>query len=403
MKKMNVNPTDIRGYFETLLIAGIFALNSTGALFAYEWKKTETEGLRLSLGQKTGNPESADSGMRWSAFRIDEISKMHLSLIDVEDFMNNKLASNLRDPLWKNSSGKLSTLKYSLSELWSQLAHDDNVVAVVPVGYLESGGVPQIAGMLRIGGHERNPLMHAPTLTSIFCIDNKARRERVNANRLKKGEQPITHQWTYTFPVQYNSHFNYKYVKDFSGVAFNLEGPTPINQRIDFKACEDMVQVGPRIIEPRKRKGKNGLRDRRSDEIEKNDEIWKISVPRTILAFDLAQNLTVMTSLGPSKLSFFADVIEDSMFYYSATPQSCAAAERSVGGDGEVNSDGHRSIRSKSCEYWAVALTSFEHSGFIVRPSANEMNSEIKIGSTDSTIPAAIIVKKKEAIPIEPN
>lgn len=371
-----------------LLLSSIFSLmGSVGAVQAEEWVASGLGSVSFSLGNEVGDASSRKTGMRWSGFRFNG-RYTELSLVEVGPLIDQRSGTGAVSDVKQNADGTVSTFDYSLNEVWDLISADPNVIAVIPVGYLERGGVPQIAGLIRVDGEDRNPLMHAPTLTNLFCLDNELRRQR----RGLVGESAS--QWAYTYPVAYDQSLKYQYVDGLSAVVLDQEGYSSQLQEAEFNACENMIQSGPRIIEPRRRPGENGLDDRRSSEIFLNDDVWELIATRTVMAFDLSGNITIMSSHGPSRLEFFADALESPNFYRSS-PKNCQAVELRSGGDGPLDAQGERTARTKACEYWAIALTSFEHSGFILRTSIDPTEPPLKFGSVDRTIPAALVLRSR--------
>ncbi len=374
--------------FMTLACALLLVVtNMASQVTAETWKSTGLGGVIYTTNNQVGDAGSVETGMNWSGFRFGGRETV-LSLIEVGPLVDSRLGTSPLSDVKRNEDGSVSTFDYSLQEVWDVVSTDLNVIAVIPVGYLERGGIPQIAGLIRIDGKNKNPLMHAPTLTNVFCLDNILRRE----SRGLVG--PEVAQWHYTYPVRYDARKKYQYVSGLSAVVLDQEGYSAQVQENEFEACENLIQSGPRIIEPRRRLGENGLVDRRSTEIRINDQEWGYRASRTVLSFDLRGELTVMSSRGPAKLSYFADVIENPGFYRSS-PSNCQKEEMKSGGDGPTNASGKRTPRTKACEYWAIGLTSFEHSGFILRTSANPNAKPYKFGMVDRTIPSALVLRKR--------
>ena len=354
---------------------------------ATDWKATSFAGVIYTTDNQIGDSGDVERGMNWSGFRFGG-HETELSLVEVGPLILAQTVSPNASDLKENDDGSVSTFDYSLQEVWDLVSTDPNVIAAIPVGYLERGGVPQIAGLIRIDGEDKNPLMHAPTLTNVFCLDNELRRE----GRGLVG--PNAGQWYYTYPVAYESAKKYQYVDGLSAVVLDQEGYSPQVQANEFKACKNLIQSGPRIIEPRRRPGESGLDDRRSKEIRLNDEEWGYRATRTVMSFDLRGDLTIISSRGPAKLSFFADVVENPSFY-GTSATNCQAAEMKSGGDGPIDAAGKRTARTKACEYWTIGLTSFEHSGFIIRTSSDPDVRPYTFGRVDRTIPSALVLRKR--------
>ena len=178
-----------------------------------------------------------------------------------------------------------------------------------------------------------------------------------------------------------------------TAVLFGADGAPGGDQlRDEFIECADKIQVGPRILEPRRRLGENKLEDRLSKDIDRDDEHFGILTRRTIMIYDLANFLTFLTTHDEDvTLRQLAEMTSDRSFY-QADPTQCAEVERKVGAEGTWDPNaGKRKTRSKSCEYWAVVLTSFEHAGMIFRGDVSA--APHRIGSTDSMIGAALIIR----------
>lgn len=361
------------------------ALLIAAPLDAADWSRADpdTPGVYVATGQAW--PSEDDMSFRWSGLRIIP-RYATVELIATKEFVPNTLTNSFG--LKESGDGRVVPFEYSLSEVWSAVEDDPTVVGVVPVGYLERGGVPDVAGLIQIDGKGPQQIMHAPPLTAVYCLDTP--RDQPRATEF---------QWAYNFAIEYDVRLAYTYSPDLSAVQFEGEGISGNRLRREFSACEDKIQAGPRILEPRRREGANGLKDRRSKDILRDDEGNRTRTRRTILVYDLSGDLTFLTTHDVAKLGELADLTSDARFY-RRTPAQCARAEaKASGGEGERDPQtGRAAIRSQSCEYWAMVLTSFEHSGLIIRRRPDA--PPIRVGRTDSMIGAALIIRSRRPAPV---
>ncbi|MFV2054213.1 hypothetical protein [Aliiroseovarius sp. YM-037] len=290
---------------------------------------------------------------------------VNLSLLEMNSFLNRRFstAAGLRI---NTTTGSSKSIAYSLREVWELVGDDPNVVAVVPVGYLESAGRPQIAGFMRLRDQDQNPLMSAPNLTALYCLDNDAWRERQGRTKEDSGQIP------YLFAVDFAPGSAFRYLPSLT--TLNEEGRSDGRISGDLDSCENVVQIGPRIIDPRRLSVEVSPRNRVALDVIKDD---RPPQPRVVVSWDLTGHLTFTIIAKPVNLRSVAEMVADAGFY--GTTDACSQ-------------DADPDNRSASCEYWAAALTSFEHAGMIIRDGA-DAEPQI-VGQVDTMIPAAIVVRR---------
>ena len=111
--------------------------------------------------------------MEWSALRVSQ-AEVEIELVATREFVPNNLPNEFG--LKRNvSDNVLLPFQFSLDEVWEAAKDDPSVIGVVPVGYLERGGVPDVAGLFQIDGSGQSQVMHAPPLTAIYCLDIRVR------------------------------------------------------------------------------------------------------------------------------------------------------------------------------------------------------------------------------------
>jgi len=295
-------------------------------------------------------------------------SEYEVQLVEVRPYLTQSL--NITKQTIVSEQGLASTAVYSLREVWDAVYQDPRVVAVVPVGYLESAPDPQIAGYLELGGRRANPLMNAPNLDAIYCVDNQQFRQSGTGT-----QTPSTDQKPYLFVVTYSPKRPYQYMQNLQTVL----NEWPSDSRFDDffnSGCLDMVQVGPRILNPRQvdnQVARGGIHNRYAPEaINENPEDARA---RVVISYDLRGETSITLFPQRTPLLAIAKIISAPAFY---------------GGRCQDTVDN----RSQSCEYWAAALTSFEHAGLIARVQGGKV---VGYGNTNTTIPAALIIRRRAA------
>ncbi len=326
---------------------------SGGQVFA--WQEVRDGAYWIEEGRSLPDTD----GVRWSGIRVRR-DNTSIQLVELKSYYaeGSSTYSDLKiDPV----SGTAHSLRYSLRELWNAVRVDASVLAVIPIGYLELAGSPQTAGYLKIRGIEENPTFNAPNMSAIYCNNNVALSPEL--------------QSPYLFYVNFDSSMAFRYSKSSETVDL-LETSEKYFLPTLFAECPEMVQVGPRLIEPR------GLSADRSQGRISRDVLAERPpfAPRTIASWDLNAEISFLSTDGAAPLRSIASAIESTDFYTKT--RWCRGGGR----------DPER--LSKSCEYWSVTLTSFEHSGIIMRGLSGD---DIVFGSVDSVIPCALIVRLTQA------
>lgn len=307
-------------------------------------------------------PASGQSESGWLGIQVRP-DRSHVELVQVSDFLfrNADLNGNLvRD----SDSGNFSPIRYSLDELWDAVQADQDVVAVVPMGYLVQAGVPRVAGYLEIAGREQGPLFNAPQLTAIYCAQSRAFMEAV-------GFMDFSWQVPYLFAIDFPTEAAKYRTSDLeSALVFDLDEDRA-DQPAYFASCQEQIQLGPRILEPRSIGSDNLLPGRLSQDVVVRDR--QAMTRRTVITWARNNWLSIVSTTEPAKLRGLADLISSSEFYEHPTV-TCGTG------------------RSISCEFWAVVATSFEHSGIILRDASGQV---FRTGETSSTIGAALIIRTR--------
>jgi len=308
-----------------------------------------------------------DGNVNYHRIRLSP-SEFEVQLVEVRPFLNQSL--NITKQTIVSAQGLASTAVYSLREVWDAVYQDPSVVAVVPVGYLESAPDPQIAGYLELGGRRVNPLMNAPNLDAIYCVDNQQFRQSSTGV-----PTPTTAQKPYLFAVTYSPKRPYQYMQNLESVL----NEWPSDSRFDDyfnRGCLDKVQVGPRILNPRQvenQVAQAGIQNRYAPAA--INEIPEDARARVVISFDLRGKTSITLFPQRTPLLTIAKIISAPAFY-----------------DGRCQDTADN--RSQSCEYWAAALTSFEHAGMIARLEGGEV---VGFGNTNTTIPAVLIIRRRAA------
>ena len=310
--------------------------------------------------------------LQWSGIRIIT-GNAQLELVDTQQFLERRISSEAGGKIVSgDDSGLISSFGYSLDEIWVEIQADSDVKAVVPIGYIEESGSPQVAGFFKRFGVIRNPLMSAPNLTAVFCLNAEAFRTSNNPERTltETGVAP------YLFDVKAQDSRRYQYLKGLDQLELKEHYADDRIQKY-FDSCRDAVQVGPKVVFPRRQELLAGHEPSLAGTRRSVDTDYfrgGRNAYRTYFIWDLRGDITIVTTHTRSSLDVVWELVSNRDFFRSN--ESCRGLDD----------------LSQACEYWAVALTSFEHSGLIYRDDAGE---RVSLQRTDSIIPAALIIRVK--------
>lgn len=268
---------------------------------------------------------------------------------------------------FQSGDTSFDSLSYSLDQVWTALQDGkERPFAAFSVGYLLETGVPQVAGFTREQGTQRTPFFNAPNLSALFCSD-------ANFIRAEEGLDESVGQIPYLFEVDYISKLAFRTIDGNDLIEKTIFSDA--RQRKIFNSCESVIQVGPRIIDPRRVGVEDGLSNRQSREIfdaGSRPLLWNV------FAWDLTGAATVITTKGDALLINVARAIEDGSFY-SSRPEDCHAEEPPP-------------RRSKSCEYFATVLSTFGAAGSIV---VLRDGQTIRTGEQDTVVPYVLALYEK--------
>ncbi len=326
----------------------------------------------VDVARQQSFTSSEDEEIRWSGIRI-RTGNAQIELVETQQFLERRISSEAGGKLVSgDQSGLISSFGYSLDEIWAEVQADSDVKAVVPIGYVEESGNPQVAGFFKRLGIVRNPLMNAPNLTAVFCLNAEAFRTTRNPERTitETGVAP------YLFDVKTTETRQYQYVQGLDRLELQEHyGDGRIRQY--FNSCRDAIQVGPKVIFPRRQELLAGQEPSLSGTRRSVDTDYfrgGRNAYRTYFLWDLRGDITIITTHTRSSLDVVWELASNRDFFRGNA--SCRGADE----------------LSQACEYWAVALTSFEHSGLIYRDAAG---NRVPLRRTDSVIPAALLIRVK--------
>ncbi|KPA22289.1 hypothetical protein shim_05670 [Shimia sp. SK013] len=345
------------------------------AIFLGSAAKAETFWTGLYKGVDIAKQQlfisSEGEELSWSGIRI-RTGHAQLQLIDTKSFLERLNLSKAGGKSVSGvSSGLISTFGYSLDEVWFEVESDRDVKAVVPIGYVEESGSPQIAGFFKKADSVRNPLMNAPNLTSVFCLNAETFRasNKPDETVFQTGVAP------YLFDVETRQSGLYQYLDGQESLDL-LEDLSPGRLQGYFDSCQDAVQVGPKVAFPRRQEVTRGREPSLAGTRRSADtDVFRggRKAYRTYFSWDLRGDITIFTTLSRASLDTVWELISDRDFYRDNA--DCSSSGITL---------------SKACEYWVVALTSFEHSGLIYRDKDGQGQP---VRRTDSVVPAALVVR----------
>ncbi|OBY25608.1 hypothetical protein [Leisingera sp. JC1] len=309
-------------------IAALTSLYATsGYPQSFEWTELGGE-LDLAIVSSTSGGQ--DFGQ--SGFAVNQIG-LKLKLRTSIDIIREKHPDLSQDFFTIDDDGSRISVNPTIANVWSILSRDSTVLGIVPVGYSETAGSPDIAGYYRIDGVSFNSVFSAPNMDTVLCLDDL---NRDNANK---------QNFNVPFLFEANVGPRYTYTYDEEKTPVQLDYLDTENRWGEtFAACQDMIQTGFRLIQPQHIMVQNRNATRAIEELPLDLSIK--SFPLTAMMFDRNARFSFVRfgNIGP------------------------ISAAEILSSDAFQQSDCIRSLRgAKNCEIWATMLTAFDDAAMVIR------------------------------------
>lgn len=264
----------------------------------------------------------------------------------------------------------------SVAEAWNILKKDPSIVAVVPMGFAEVAGDPIIAGYRKVRGEILQDLFSAPNLDTILCLDDR------------EGRSPYPGQIPFILGIDWDDEPRFRYIEgidqiNFFGTKKSSTGGEQVDRnryRETLSACNEVLQVGERIIEPRSPdyypvpSDSKGRISYGPASIEENEPL---RAERIVMLYDWNGWLNFIRTSDPAYPHDLGLLLSSPDFYDN---RPCKFG-RTI-----------RSRRSISCELWAVTVSAFDGAAIIVRSEGKEL----AWGDIQRLTPGVLVIRAKE-------
>jgi len=322
-------------------------------LFADEYDWGEPNG-QLSIQFVSSKTDASVPGV--TGFAINQVG-LQLQLMSSASIIERTYPDVSSDWFTSDVDGKRITVEPTVSEVWKIVSKDPSVVALVPIGYSETAGGTEIAGFYRIKGEDSKSIFSAPNMDTVLCLNDRVRE----INPKKYFNVP------FLFDVNLGGRFNYSYEDDLKSVELDHLGEKDRWKRT-FNTCEDMIQIGFRLIEPRHIFLEDGLTERVVTDLPV--DLGVRTFPLTAMMFDRNARFSFVRFSDESPTQA-AEILSSEEFQ----PEGC---KKKLGG-------------AQNCEIWSIMLTAFDDAALFVR---SEPAQETRIfGKQDVISPAVLILR----------
>lgn len=339
----------------TLLLLSTFAITLSQPAFSQSYLWRDIGG---DLAVSTVNSSSGGESFGVAGFSIDQVG-LQLELHSANDIIQKEYPNLSQDYFTVNEKGERISVRPTVSEVWKIVSRRSDVVGLVPVGYSETAGSSEIAGFYRIGGQSYNSVFSAPNMDTIVCLNDLER----------EGHDDQNFDVPFLFEANVGPRYSYTYQDGVDPVEFD-HLDTPNRWRDTFRACNDMIQVGFRLVDPRHIMRHHG----RSTRLVK-----RLPVDLSVKTFAL----TAMMFDRNARFSFvrFGDI-------------SPVTAGKILSSNEFQEKTCSRSVSGASnCEIWATMLTAFDDAAMFVRSSPDA--DLVVYGNPDVISPAVLVLARR--------
>lgn len=359
----------------TLLPAALVATVLSTSVSAQSWTPyMGAEDFEIKQGARFASG-ARDRDFTYDALRFDRTGYAY-ELVHMSDLLRASYPEiTLDNIVFDRQTETTRVVRPSMAEAWKHYAADEAVIALVPFGFSEIAGEPRIAGFRKSAGVVENGVFSAPNLDTILCLDDVD----AHAKRAERGLSEYPGQIPFLFPVVFTERVTYKYLEGLETVDLGL-GANPDRFAETFAACPEMIQVGYRVVAPRDMDidpdsegrishGPGSLRKLKPFE-------------RVVMSYDLSGRLNLVRSREPSSVHDFGRLLSSGGFY-----------------DNEKCEYSDRRKRSLSCEVWGVTVSAYDGAAIYLRqPDSAE---PLIWGDGDRTAPAVLVIRARNAAPVE--
>lgn len=331
--------------------AALIATEATSQSF--DWQEI---GGYQSLSIVNSSSGGDDFGV--SGFSLDQRG-LKLELRLASEIIEMEYPDLSQDYFTLNKEGERISVRPTVAEVWKILSKETGVLGVIPIGYSETAGSADVAGFYRISGRSFNSVYSAPNMDTVLCLNDKDRKNVKDQN----------FDVPFLFEANVGPKFTFSYSQGIKPVELAHE---EISDRwlSTFNACDDMIQVGFRLINPSHILKNQNLRQRLVTELPIN--LSNETFALTTMMFDRNARFTFVRFGDVSPLTA-GKILSSSNFQ----EKPCA---RKVSG-------------ATNCEIWATMLTAFDDAAMFVRQSAD--GSVFSFGDPNVISPAVLVLRER--------
>lgn len=334
-----------------LIPLAIIAFGSPSTSQNIEWQDIGGE-LSASIVRTAGSETNGNV----SGFALDQIG-LEIELKSAAQILIDHYPGISRDWFTTDEKGKRVSIEPSVQEVWNIVSQNKNVVGLVPIGYSEVAGGAEIAGFYKIDGVSNKSLFSAPNMDTVICLNDLARENHSTQN----------FNVPFLFDTKIGPSYSYSYYDDVDLVVVgHLDNP---KRWLDtFETCQNMIQIGFRLIDPLHIMRNRGKKTRMIEKLPTDLNVD--TFPLTAFMFDRNARFNFIRFKNISPID----------------------AARTLSSEGfQQKTCRSRVTGASNCEIWATMLTAFDDAGLYIRTSPKE--EATVFGNPNVISPAVLILK----------
>lgn len=322
---------------------------------SYQWTPLGGDQDVAIVGSSSGGDRFGVSG-----FSINQVG-LELELLSAVDVIRQAFPDVSQDYFAIDAQGNRISVKPTVAQVWEIVSRQSDVLGLVPVGYSETAGSGEIAGFYRIKGESYNSIFSAPNMDTVICFDDHARANHESQD----------FDVPFLFEANIGPRYSYSYEETVEAVELDHLSEKD-RWRQTFDACQDMIQAGFRLVEPRHIMDDNGRSGRRVERL--NVDLTVPTFALTAMMFDRGARFNFVR-FGDVTPVTAARILSSQEFQRGSCPRRVRGAE--------------------NCEIWATMLTAFDDAASFVRPTAQDAPKVF--GQPDVIAPAVLVLRDRSA------
>ena len=379
-------PISITLGLRAVLSAALAAACVPSCVAANPWEETQPgSGFWFRM---SGTLPTSDGGkVPYEALKFDR-KRYFYELVLLEDLFDKAYPDRTPEGIvYDDETDTSRVLQPTVSEAWRLLEKDQEIVALIPAWFSAVSGDARIVGLLKKEGKVSQGIFAAPNLDTAFCLDDRDAHDRLSrAGRSYDGQIP------FLIPIRYDAPTSYSYLGDLDALDLSTSDGGEQGLRETFEKCDEIIQIGYRLVEPNGRTGDTDAPGRLTNGPASMKKLRPHA--RVVMLYDGNGHLNIVQVMAPAHLYDVGRHLASWDYYGDIT---CRYPDRRVRPG--------KDTRSRSCEIWAVTLSAYENTPLLIRRSfvypGETDTSPIVWGDWERPTPALLVVRRAAPRPPE--